>query len=125
MKSVKKFVLAALMAALMAFALCACGGSNVEGTYVVSEYNGQSIDTALAQMKEMGVEMTAETLGTITLASGNKATLAMMGASKTGTYEVSGETLKITIDGETQSVSIKDGVITYTEDGTTMKMKKK
>jgi hypothetical protein len=32
MKSIKKIALAALMVAMMAFALCSCGGANADGT---------------------------------------------------------------------------------------------
>lgn len=125
MKNAKKLVLAALMVAVMAFALCSCGGGSVDGTYVVSEYKGQNIDDALEQMKSLGVEMTAEQLGMITLSDGKNATLSMMGVSKSGTYTVDGENLTITVDGQSSTVNIKDGVITYTEGSETMKMKKK
>ncbi|MBO6161795.1 MAG: lipocalin family protein [Eubacterium sp.] len=125
MKNAKKLVLVALMAAVMAFALCACG-ANVDGTYVVSEYNGQNVDEALAQLKEQGVEMKVEDLGTMTLSDGKNVTVSMMGETKKGTYELKGDTLTITSeDGQTGSATIKDGVITYSGDGTTMKLKKK
>jgi len=125
MKNAKNLVLVALMAAVMAFALCACG-ANVDGTYVVSEYNGQNVDEALTQLKEQGIEMKVEDLGTMTLSDGKNVTVSMMGETKKGTYELKGDTLTITSeDGQTSSATIKDGVITYSGDGTTMKMKKK
>ena len=129
MKNAKKLVLVALMAAVMAFALCACG-ANVDGTYVVSEYNGQNVDEALTQLntqlKEQGIEMKVEDLGTMTLSDGKNVTVSMMGETKKGTYELKGDTLTITSeDGQTSSATIKDGVITYSGDGTTMKLKKK
>jgi len=125
MKNAKKLVLVALMAAVMAFALCACG-ANVDGTYVVSEYNGQNVDEALTQLKEQGIEMKVEDLGTMTLSDGKNVTVSMMGETKKGTYELKGDTLTITSeDGQTGSATIKDGVITYSGDGTTMKLKKK
>ncbi len=125
MKNAKKLVLVALMAAVMAFALCACG-ANVDGTYVVSEYNGQNVDEALAQLKEQGVEMKVEDLGTMTLSDGKNVTVSMMGETKKGTYELKGDTLTITSeDGQTGSATIKDGVITYSGDGANMKLKKK
>lgn len=125
MKNAKKLVLVALMAAVMAFALCACG-VNVDGTYVVSEYNGQNVDEALTQLKEQGIEMKVEDLGTMTLSDGKNVTVSLMGETKKGTYELKGDTLTITSeDGQTGSATIKDGVITYSGDGTTMKLKKK
>jgi len=124
MKKATKLVLTALMVATMAFALCACG-KNIDGTYVVSEYNGQSVDDAIAQMQEQGMEITADQLGTCTLSNGKDATLSMMGESKTGTYELSGENLTMTIDNETKTLTYKDDAITYSEGGISMTMKKK
>ena len=125
MKNAKNLVLVALMAAVMAFALCACG-ANVDGTYVVSEYNGQNVDEALTQLKEQGIEMKVEDLGTMTLSDGTNVTVSLMGETKKGTYELKGDTLTITSeDGQTGSATIKDDVITYSGDGTTMKLKKK
>ena len=125
MKNVKKLVFAALMVAVMAFALCACGSSNVDGTYVVSESNGASVDTALEGLATQGIELTAEQLCTIKLEGGKNLTFTLLGESKTGTYEVSGETLKLTIDGSTQEATIKDGVITINAGGQSMSLKKK
>ncbi len=56
---------------------------------------------------------------------GKNLTVTVMGVSKTGTYELSGETLKMTFDGETATATYKDGVITWTKDGETMTLKKK
>ena len=125
MKNVKKLVFAALMVAVMAFALCACGSSNVDGTYVVSESNGTDVETALEGMKAQGIDFTAEQLCTVKLEGGKNLTFTLLGESKTGTYEVSGETLKLTIDGSTQEATIKDGVITINAGGQSMSLKKK
>ena len=124
MKNAKKLVLVALMAAVMAFALCACG-ANVDGTYVVSEYNGQNVDEALAQLKEQGVEMKVEDLGTMTLSDGKNVTVSMMGETKKGIFKIVMCFCVTSEDGQTGSATIKDGVITYSGDGTTMKLKKK
>ena len=125
MKNVKKYVLAALMVAVMAFALCACGGSNVDGTYVVSEYNGQDLNTALEQLKAAGMDLTADTFCTFKLEGGKNLTVTFMGTSKSGTYSVSGETLTMTIDNESTTANIKDGVISWTMGNETLKLKKK
>ena len=66
MKNVKKLVLAALMVAVMAFALCSCGGSAADGTYVVTEVNGQDVESALKLYEAAGTKMTAEELCSIT-----------------------------------------------------------
>ena len=122
----KKLVLAALMVAVMAFALCACGSSNVEGTYVVFESNGQNVDEALEQYKTQGVEMTAEQLCTITLSSDSKFTMTVMGTEMgSGTNEVSGENLKLTVGENAIDATLKDGEMSFSLNGTSMKLKKK
>ena len=123
MKNAKKIVLAALMVAAMAFALCACGSKNVDGTYVVYEVNGSGVDEALEGAKEAGMELTAEQLCSFKLSGGN-VTVSLMGMEKTGTYEVDGTTLKITLEGQTANATIEDGVITFNNNGQTMKCKK-
>ena len=125
--NVKKYVLAALMMVAMAFALCSCG-SGVDGTYVISEYNGQSVDQTIEQMKELGMDYTAETFCSIKL-DGKNVTLSFMGVSVNGTYEVNGETLTMTMTNgdksESATATIKDGTITWTKDSETMVLKKK
>ena len=126
MKNAKKLVLAALMVAVMAFALCACGSSGVTGTYVVTEVNGQNVDDALAQLKEAGSDMTAEQLCTITLNDGNSFTMTVMGTEMgSGTYEISGETITLTANNQPQTGTIKDGVITISVNNSSMTLKKK
>ena len=126
MKKAKKLVLAALMVAVMAFALCACGGGNVDGTYVAYESNGQNVEEALEKYKEAGMEMTAEQLCTITLSDGKNFTMTVLGNDMgSGTYEVSGETLKLTVNDSTQEATIKDGEISISMNGSSLKLKKK
>ena len=43
MKNAKKLVLAALMVAVMAFALCACGSQNADGTYYGDYIDGMAV----------------------------------------------------------------------------------
>ena len=78
MKNVKKLVLAALMVAVMAFALCSCGGSAADGTYVVTEVNGQDVESALKLYEAAGTKMTAEELCSITI-SGKTFSMNAMG----------------------------------------------
>ena len=125
MKKVKKIVLAALMVAVMAFALCSCGSAKVDGTYVISDYNGQSLDVALDQFKAAGVEFSADQLCTFTFANGKDVTITFMGESKTGTYTIDGETITFTLDGESASATVKDGKIVWTKDGQRMTLAKK
>ena len=126
MKNAKKLVLAALMVAMMAVTLCSCGGANIDGTYVVFEADGKSVDEAVKAYEAMGQSITAEEICTMSFTDGKNFSMTVMGQTMgTGTYEVSGETLKLTADNQTIDATIKDGVITITANGQNMKLKKK
>ena len=126
MKKAKKLVLAALMVAVMAFALCACGSANVDGTYVVFEANGQDVEAALEIYRAQGNEMTAEQLCTITLSDGKNFKMTVQGNDLgTGTYEVSGETITFSAGGDSISGTLKDGEMSVSIGGSSMKLKKK
>ena len=126
MKSIKKIALAALMVAMMAFALCSCGGANADGTYVVFESNGQSIDDALKVYESMGQSLTAEEVCTMKLYDGGKFDMSVMGTNLgSGEYKLSGETLTLSDANNTMDATLKDGVITMEVSGQSMKLKKK
>ena len=126
MKTAKKLVLAALMVAVMAFALCACGSQNADGTYVIESLNGQSVQTVIDSYKEMGLgDMTAEQLTKLVISGENCTLSAYQSDDKTGTVKVDGEKITITIDGKDEVGTLKDGTLTITESGISMVMKKK
>ncbi|MBR0146409.1 MAG: hypothetical protein IJM25_07100 [Eubacterium sp.] len=130
MKNAKKLVLAALMIAVMAFALCSCGDStNYDGTYVVFESNGNSVEDAIKAYEAMGQTYTAEQICTMKLYDGSKFDLSVMGTTLgSGKYEVSGETMKLSDandSGSSLDATYKDGVITIAINGQSMKLKKK
>ena len=126
MKKAKRIVVAALMMVCMVFALCSCGNANADGTYVIESMNGQNIDTILEQYKSLGVgDITAEQISKIVI-SGSNITVSSYGESdSTGTVEVSGSTLKMTVDGDTQEATLSDGKLTMSAGGTTLVYKKK
>ena len=76
------FSVSALVFASLTFSGC---GSSVSGTYSTP-----------------GDEMKIE------FKSGGKVTINVFGMTKEGTYEVSGKTVKITIEGETEEMTIDD-----------------
>lgn len=124
MKNVKKLVLAALMVAVMAFALCSCGGSAADGTYVVTEVNGQDVESALKLYEAAGTKMTAEELCSITI-SGKTFSMNAMGIKAEGDFAVDGENITMTSSGDTATGTLKDGVLSFTLSGTQMVLKKK
>ena len=129
MKSAKKIVVAVAMMAAMVAVLCSCGGGN-DGTYVVQNMMGMDVQQLLDLYSSMGgddatVPKSAEDLATLKI-SGKSFTMKVSGQDDvTGDCEISGETIKLTAQGETMEGTIKDGVITVDEGGTSMTFKKK
>ena len=131
MKSAKKLVVAVCMMVAMVAVLCSCGKSN-DGTYVISNMMGMDVQSLLDLYAGMGgddasVPKTAEDLMTLEI-KGNSFTMSSKmedEQNQSGTCEINGETIKLTVDGETIEGTIKDGVITLTEDGSSMEFKKK
>ena len=104
-RNMKKKILVILtilvMAFTCAFALTACGGDNVEGTYYVYE-NGEKQEGGSMKLDDGKVTVTSEEGG------------ASMSFS--GTYTVDGKTVKITISmmgvSSTQTLTVvSDGVL--------------
>ncbi len=127
MKRTAKFFAAVLMLVTMAFGLVACGGSDVTGTYVVSEMAGVSVDALIEQYKEAGLgDVSAESLSKIVLNSDGSFVITAQGEGDTkGTYTSSGDSVKLTVDGDTAEGTIKDGVLSVNMGGVSMKYKKK
>jgi len=126
MKSAKKIVLAVLMIAAMAMALCSCGGANVDGTYVVTEAEGKSIDEALKLYEAAGMSYTAEQICTLKLYDGSKFTLTVMGNTMAeGTYSATSDKVTLTAGAENIECPISGDVITISAGGQSMKVKKK
>ncbi len=130
MKSAKKIMVAVCMMAAMMVVLCSCGGSNNDGTYVVQSMMGMDVQQLLDMYASAGgddqsVPKTAEDLATLKI-DGKSFTMKINGQQDyTGDCEISGETIKLTIQGDTASGTIKDGVITIEVEGSSMTFKKK
>ena len=126
MKKMKKLIVAVMMMAAMAFVLCSCGGGNADGTYVPETVNGQDVATLLEAYKATGQgEMTAEQISKVVISGKNITISAMESIEQSGTCEVSGNTIKITIGGQTKECDFTDGKITMSEGGQTIVYKKK
>lgn len=126
MKKMKKLIVAVMMMAAMAFVLCSCGGSNADGTYVPETVNGQDVATVLEAYKATGQgEMTAEQISKIVISGKNITISAMESIEQSGTCEVSGDKIKITIGGQTKECDFTGGKITMSEGGQTIIYKKK
>ena len=125
MKKVKKYVLSALMIAVMALTLCSCGDVKLEGTYVVYENGGVPVETLLEELKPQGVNLTPEQYLSVTFEANNKAKLTVASSELDGTYEVSGDTVKMNFVNHDFTATVKGNEISWTEDNKTAKLKKK
>ncbi|MDL2218163.1 hypothetical protein LJC27_05840, partial [Christensenellaceae bacterium OttesenSCG-928-M15] len=123
----KKMValLSVLMVCAMVFAACGGTAASAEGKYVISAMKESST----------GMEITGDLLATmlggdteaiyIELKSGNNFVMVIPDEKGEGTYELSGETLKLTVDGDTQECTLKDNVISMSMSTATMEFTKK
>ena len=103
MKTMKKLVSLSLVAVMM-FALVACGGSDIVGTWSATEmgikvtYTFEDDGTGSAETLGMKMDLEYEV-------DGDEITMkvSMMGVSEEDTYKfkIDGDTLKLTKDGET------------------------
>ena len=109
MKTMKKLVSLSLVAVMM-FALVACGGSDIVGTWTTTQ-NGVTVtytfeDDGTGSANTAGIDMDFEYE-----VDGNEISmkLSFFGETQegTGTFEIDGDTLKLTIDGETAEFTRK------------------
>ena len=130
MKSAKKIVVAVCMMVAMVAVLCSCGSKGADGTYVVESMMGMNVQQLLDLYAGMGgddasVPKSAEDLASVKI-SGNNFTMKIKGEDDvTGTCEINGDKVKLTVDGETAEGTLKDGVLSFDMDGANMTFKKK
>lgn len=123
---------AVMAAALMgAVSLAACGGSKdtVAGTYTLTTVGAEGMTMDVAQMAEamgmdedsMKVALELKDGGVLVLSGGSQ----MFGSDTLeGTWEAGDGTVDLTIDGDTITCELKDGVITLEENDTSMVFEK-
>lgn len=123
---------AVMAAALMgAVSLAACGGSNdtAAGTYTLTTVGAEGMTMDVAQMAEamgmdedsMKVALELKDGGELVLSGGSQ----MFGSDTLeGTWEAGDGTVDLTIDGDTITCELKDGVITLEENDTSMVFEK-
>ena len=109
MKTMKKLVSLSLVAVMM-FALVACGGSDIVGTWTTTQngvtvtYTFEEDGTGSANTAGIAMDFEYEV-------DGNEISmkLSFFGETQegTGTFEIDGDTLKLTIDGETAEFTRK------------------
>ena len=127
----KRIVSLTLAVLLIAALFAGCGSSSVEGTYKLRKINdkpvkdfvadlasttGQSEKEVLEAWEVNSVEE-LENVMTITLKSDNtfelKSTMDGEEENGTGTWKQEGEKVILTVDGEEQEFTIKDGMLEW------------
>ncbi len=108
----KKSIIVLLAIVLCLSVLAGCGGSGLSGKYNLKtiEGGGMSMDAeglAALGMGEMYIEF---------LSDGN-CNLSVIGETTAGTYKVNGNSVDITVEGETQTASVSGNTITLEIEG--------
>ena len=124
-----KRVISIAMAVLMIAALfVGCAGSGPAGKYVVKSIDGKTVDEMLDEtaqsagmskedlMKQMNIT-SAEEIITMELKDDGTATMVvnMLSSTKTGTWKQEGNTVAITIDGETSNFTLNGNELSNSE----------
>lgn len=127
MKKLSKVVVVLMVAVMAMAALAGCGGKKdstpeIVGTWKVSavETAGVSVDFA-EYAKQLGQD--ADTI-VMELTAKEDKTLSMdiMGQKSDGTWAEKDGKFVLTLEGEDQEVTIKDGKMTFSEESTGIKM---
>ncbi len=112
----KRIITTLLMIATLMILCVGCGKSkDVSGTYKISSIGGQSVADLQKQYDDAGMDVKIADMFKLELKSDGTFTMEYAGESESGTYKVDGEKISMTIDGDTQEGTIKDGKITLGE----------
>ena len=85
---------------------------SVAGVYKLSSFGGYSISELKNQADKAGTNIDELDTFKIQLFSDGSFSLQYSSEYQTGTYEISGETIYLTVDGDTEVGTIKNGSIT-------------
>ena len=132
MKRTFSLILALLLVTL--FAVSCGGGSSPVGEYVLKTVNGKTVedyfkeqlgDEAAQYLSMLNLKSFAE-MFTLELKADGTASFSEVGeADDSGKWELKGDKVIITADGETTELPFKNGELTLDVDGQTMVFKKK
>ena len=108
----KKIALLLVVSLLICAVFCGCGGggndlaSNIEGTWVMTSVSdGEGTEVSLEEYGEaLGIDMSQLEIS-FTFEKDGVAKASAMGVSVEGTYEVSGDKVTVTMEGDAQDLS--------------------
>lgn len=118
-----KKLMTLMMTLLVAITLSACsGGSGISGTYELKEITASGV--TVTPEHELWKTVTNNQDAIITLEDDENCTVDIFGQSGSGTYEVDGSTVTITIEGDPQEFTLKDNQLIAEINGTSMVFEK-
>lgn len=125
----KMLSLALVFVCVIGLAACGGGDASAAGTYRLQtiEMAGMSMDleqlaeTAGVSADDMAINLDLKSDGNFSL---DMSALEAADMSMSGTWEASGSDIKLTVDGQTMTATLKDGVITLAAEGVSMTFKK-
>lgn len=131
-KSIWSKLLCMALVLMMVFSLAACGkkdsGSSAAGTYNLQEISASGVTMNMEDLKASLGDAAKDLDFAIVLGEDGKFSLDMTAfdpsMSLEGTWEEKDGSIELTVDGETISASLKDGVLTMEEEGTSLTFKK-
>lgn len=113
MKKSMRLISAAMAIVLTMVCLIGCGssGNNVEGTYktVSLSSDGRTIETNSDEARNSGI---TDEFMVINLGKDGSGNIKFQGQYHDLSYKLEGETIYLTVEGDTQDATIKDGKIT-------------
>ena len=122
----KRILTAVLMRATLMILCVGCGkGKDVSGTYKLDSMAGMSVADLQKQYDELGISMNVADMITVEIKSDDTFTMKMDSESYSGTYKLDGDNISLTVDGDTQKGTLKDGTLTIGEGNEQMVFKKK
>ena len=110
----KRIITTLLMIATLMILCVGCGkgSKDVSGTYKITSIGGKSVADLQKQYDDAGMDVKIADMFKMELKSDGTFTMEYSGETQSGTYKVDGEKISMTIDGDTEEGTIKDGKIT-------------
>lgn len=123
MKKLSKVVMVMMVAVMAMAALAGCGGKKdstpeIVGTWKVSAVETAGVSVNFAKYAEQ-LGQDADTIVMELTAKEDKTfTMDIMGQKSDGTWEEKDGKFVLTMDGQNQEITIKDGKLTFSEEAT-------
>ena len=113
-----KKILALVLSLIMVLSLTACGSSDVSGKYLLTSMKSEEMEIKKGDDNWNAIFAEADSVFSIELKADGKCELFLMDEKTEANYEVSGDKITFTADGEDDKFegTIKDGKLTLSID---------